>query len=149
MAPPLPATLALPHGWSRQDFGFLETTQTAEWIDWNNQSAKWVPRVFLWRYKAGDGYMRSTSSLSDIIADIVSTLRTERAKLYVSKAQRVCGGERAGWFLSYVKTSDDPPLRFDETLFVAGDTIFRAIYIRAAGQPEDAKTRQALNTLCD
>jgi hypothetical protein len=148
MAPPLPATLALPHGWSRQDFGFLETTDTAEWIDWTNQTAKWVPRVFLWRFKAKEGYMRSVPSLHDTIADILSTLRNENAKVFVSRAQTVCNGQRSGWFLSYIKTMDDPPLQFDETLFVDGENIYRATYIRVVGQREDSKTREALNTLC-
>lgn len=147
MAPPPPASLALPQGWTRQDFGFLGTTETAEWLDWKHQSAKWVPRVFVWRIKAETGYM-SRSSLHDAVHAVLSSLHDEGAKLYASKAQRVCGGERPGWFLSYVKTEDDPPLHLEETIFLDGDTIYRATYIRAAGEPEDAKTREALNTLC-
>lgn len=147
MAPPPPATLALPQGWTRQDFGFLGTTETAEWLDWKNQSAKWVPRVFVWRIKAEAGYM-SRSSLHDAVHGVLSSLHEEGAKLYASKAQRVCDGQRPGWFLSYVKTADDPPLHLEETIFLDGGTIYRATYIRAAGQPEDAKTRAALNTLC-
>lgn len=147
MAPPQPATLALPDGWSRQDFGYLETTDAAEWLNWKKQSAKWVPRVFLWRYKAEEGYM-SRPSLHNTIQEILSSLHDEHAKVYVSRAQAVCDGQRSGWFLSYVKSSDDPPLQFDETLFVADGMIYRATYIRAEGQDEDANTRAALNTLC-
>jgi hypothetical protein len=148
MAPPPPATLALPRGWARQDFGFLGTTQTAEWLDWKNQSTKWVPRLFLWRFKAEEGYMRSKTSLQDTIRKITAQLHDDGAQLYVSKAQTVCGGQQPGWFLSYVKTVDDPPLHFEETLFTDGENVYRAIYIRAAGQQEDPKTREALNTLC-
>jgi hypothetical protein len=147
LAPPPPATLALPKGWSRQDFGFLGTTKAAEWIDWKNQSAKWVPRVFVWRIDADPAYM-SRPSLRDAIAQVLSTLHDERAKMYASRAQAVCNGQRPGWFLSYVKTEDDPPLHMEETIFMDGSTIYRATYVREAGQQEDAKTRAALNTLC-
>jgi len=134
-------------GWARQDFGYLETTEAAVWLDWTKQSARWVPRVFLWRFKPGEAYMRRPS-LKDTIHEILSSLRDEGAKVSISKAQAVCGGQRLGWFLSYVKPADDPPLQFDDTLFMAGEAIYRATYIRAAGQPEDSKTREALNTLC-
>lgn len=147
MAPPQPATLALPHGWSKQDFGFLDTVDTAEWLDWKHQSAKWVPRVFLWKWKVKTGYM-SRPSLQDTIKQIISSLHDEGAKLYASNAEQVCNGDRAGWYLSYTKTSDTPPIRFDETLYMSGETVYRAMYLRAADQPEDTATRKALDTLC-
>ncbi|MGZ3519043.1 MAG: hypothetical protein ACXVAM_18030 [Vulcanimicrobiaceae bacterium] len=147
LAPPQPASLSLPPGWARQDFGYLAATDTTTWLDWTKRSANWVPRVFLWQRKAEGRYMRQPS-LQDAVEDILASLRAEDAKLYASRAQRVCGGQRPGWFLSYVKPSDDPPLHFDETLFMAGETIYRSTYIRAVDQPEDTKTREALNTLC-
>lgn len=147
LAPPPPATLAVPRGWTRQDFGFLGTTETAEWLNWKNQSARWVPRIFVWRIKAEEGYM-SRSSLQSAVKEMVSSLHDEGAKLYASKAQRVCGGQRPGWFLSYVKPEDDPPLHLEETIFMDGETIYRATYIRAADQKEDPQTREALNSLC-
>lgn len=147
LAPPPPATLALPQGWTREDFGFLGTTKAAEWLDWKNQSAKWVPRVFVWRIDADPAYM-SRPSLHDAVAQVLSTLHDERARMYISRAQAVCNGQRPGWFLSYVKTEDDPPLHLEETMFMDGTTIYRATYIRAAGQREDQQTRAALNTLC-
>ena len=147
LAPPPPATLALPQGWSRQDFAFLGTTNAAEWLDWKNQSKKWVPRVFVWRVPAEEGYM-SRPSLHDTIAQVLSTLHDERAKIYASRSQAVCDGHREGWFLSYVKTEDDPPLHLEETIFMDGTTIYRATYVRAAEQQEDPKARAALNTLC-
>ncbi len=148
LAPPPPASLALPSGWSRQDFAFLGTTDTAEWLDWSKtkQSAKWVPRVFLWRMKTEAGYMHAPS-LHDAVAHILTSLRQD-ARLHASRAQRVCDGQSEGWYLSYVKPDDDPPLHFDETVFMAGDKVFRAIYIRAVDQPEDPKTLEALNSLC-
>lgn len=90
----------------------------------------------------------SRPSLHDGVQKILATLHGENAKIYASKAQQVCNGQRAGWFLSYMKPGDEPPLHFDEALYMAGDTIYRAIYIRAVGQPEDAKTRNSLTTLC-
>jgi hypothetical protein len=147
MGPPQPATLALPHGWTKQDFGFLDTIETTEWLDWKHQSAKWVPRVFLWKWKVKTGYM-SRPTLPDTIKQIIETLHNEGAKLYASNAEQVCDGQRPGWYLSYEKTSDTPPIRFDETLYMTGETVYRAMYLRAADQPEDAQTRKALDTLC-
>jgi hypothetical protein len=147
MGPPQPATLALPHSWAKQDFGYLDTLDTTEWLDWKHQSAKWVPRVFLWKWKVKIGYM-SRPSLQGTIKQIIDSLHDEGAKLYASNAEQVCGGQRSGWYLSYTKTSDTPPIRFDETLYMTGETVYRAMYLRAADQPEDVATRKALDTLC-
>jgi hypothetical protein len=147
LSPPQPAALALPPGWAKQDFGNKAATDTTVWLQWTKQRGAFVPRVFLWQRKADPLYMRRPT-LQDAVQDVLTTLRAHDAKLYTSKAQRLCGGERPGWFFSYVKPDDDPPAHFDETLFFAGDTIYRATYIRPADQPEDTTTREALNTLC-
>jgi hypothetical protein len=147
LSPPQPAALALPPGWSRQDFGNKAATDTTLWLDWTKQAGDFVPRVFLWQTAAAAPYMRRPS-LRDAVQDVLSALHAEDATVFASRAQRVCGGARPGWFLSYVKSGEDPPLHFDETLFMSGQTIYRATYIRPANQPEDAKTREALNTLC-
>ena len=147
MAPPQPATLALPAGWSRQDFGFLATTDATIWLDRTSHRGKWIPRVFLWDKKIEPGYMQRPS-LHDVVKDILDSLHDEHAKMYSSEAHRVCNGLRTGWFLSYSKPDEDPPLHFDETLFMSGDTVYRATYIRALDQPEDTKARDALDTLC-
>jgi hypothetical protein len=147
MAPPQPATLALPHGWTKQDFGFLGTIDTTEWLDWKHQSAKWVPRVFLWKWKVKTGYM-SRPSLQETIKQILASLHDEGAKIYASNSEHVCDGQRPGWYLSYTKTSDTPPIRFDETLYMSGEIFYRAMYLRAADQPEDSATRKALDTFC-
>ena len=148
LAPPPPAYIALPSGWNRQGFAFLGTTETAEWLNWSKtkHSEKWVPRVFLWRMKMESGYMQGLS-LHDAVQHILATLHQD-AKITVSKAQRVCDGEREGWFLSYVKPDDDPPLHFDETVLLADGKVYRAMYIRSVNQPEDADTRDALKSLC-
>jgi hypothetical protein len=147
LSPPQPASLSLPPGWEKQDYGNKAATDTTLWLDWTKQSGPLVPRVFLWQRKAVAGYMRRPS-LQDAVQDVLASLRSANAKVYASKAQRVCSGKRQGWFFSYVKPWDDPPAHFDETLFMAGDTIYRATYIRADDQPEDTKTREGLNTLC-
>jgi hypothetical protein len=117
------------------------------WLDWTKQSANFVPRVMLWQMQAVEPYMRRPS-LQDAVQNVLSSLRAGNAKVYTSKAQRVCGGERPGWFFSYLKPSGDPPLYVEETLFAASETIYRATYVRPADQPEDTKAREALNTLC-
>jgi hypothetical protein len=148
LGPPPPASLALPSGWSRQDLAFLGTTSTAEWLDWTHskKTDKWVPRIFLWQMNAKPGYMRRPT-LDDAVKQILDTLHDD-ARMQTSRAQLVCNGERRGWFFSYVKPEDDPPLHFEETVYMSGEKIYRAIYIRSVDQPEDPQTRAALNTLC-
>jgi hypothetical protein len=147
LSPPQPAALSLPPAWAKQDFGNKAATDTTLWLDWTKQSGTFVPRVFLWQLKAVAGYMRGPS-LQDAVEDVLASLRARDATVYISKAQRVCSGKRPGWFFSYVKPSEDRLLHYDETLFMAGDTIYRATYIRRDDQPEDTKTREGLNTLC-
>lgn len=148
LGPPPPASLSLPSGWSRQDLAFLGTTTTAEWLDWTHskKTDKWVPRIFLWQMNAKPGYMHRPT-LDDAVKQILDTLHDD-ARMQTSRAQLVCNGERRGWFFSYVKSEDDPPLHFDETVYMTGEKIYRAIYIRSVDQPEDPQTRAALNTLC-
>jgi hypothetical protein len=149
LGPPQPAALALPQGWKRQDFGNIAETDTTIWVDWKKQTPNFVPRVFLWQKKidANAGYMHRPS-LNDAVAEVLTSLHADDAEIYISRSERVCNGERAGWYLSYVKRDDDPPLRFDETVFLVDQTIFRATYIRRADQAEDPETRKALDTLC-
>lgn len=143
---PPQGALSVPRDWDKQDFGNIAETSVTLWLDWTKQTASFVPRLFLWQKKEDPEMPRP--SLQDAVQDVLSTLHNEDDKVYASNAQRVCGGKRPGWFFSYVKPGDDPPLHFEETLLVAGGTIYRATYIRPAGQPEDPKARDALNTLC-
>jgi hypothetical protein len=144
---PQKASLSLPPLWAKQDYGNKAATDVEVWLDWTKQSANFVPRVMLWQMQAVEPYMRQPS-LQDAVHDVLTSLRAGDAKVHTSKAQRVCGGERPGWFFSYLKPSGDPPLRVEETLFAVGETIYRATYVRPADQPEDTKAREALNTLC-
>jgi hypothetical protein len=140
-----PASLSVPAQWARANIG-IGTTDVAMWLDWRKQRSKWIPRVALWGMKLQPAYMRH-QTLQVAIHDIVSALRDD-AVIQVSKAQRVCSGRRAGWFLSYLKRGDDPPLHFDEALFLVGNEIYRAMYIRAIDEPEDPRMLEALRTLC-
>jgi hypothetical protein len=146
-APSQGASISLSPDWAKQDYGNMAATDVKIYLDWTKQSANFVPRVMLWQMQAADPYMRRPS-LQDAIQAVSSSVRARGTKIDVSKAQRVCDGERPGWFFSYLDTTEDPALRVEETLFAAGDTVYRATYLRPADQPEDPKARAALNTLC-
>ncbi|GAC1498713.1 MAG: hypothetical protein NVS1B2_21890 [Vulcanimicrobiaceae bacterium] len=139
------AKLKVPVNWDKQDFANGAAADTTMWLDFRKARGAIVPRVFLLHLKTT--YL-SGPTLQDAVHDISENLQSEGAKLYVSKAMRVCGGKRLGWFLSYRKPKDDPPLEFVDTLYVKGDTVYRATYSRPDGQPQDAKTITALSTLC-
>jgi hypothetical protein len=114
-------------------------------MDFKKARGAFVPQVMLWHVNAA---FLSGPSLDDAVRDIVGSLRAEGAKVFVSKPQRVCGGKRLGWFLAYKKLNTDPPWQFEDTLYMAGDTVYRATYSRPDGLAEDEKTRAALDTLC-
>jgi hypothetical protein len=145
--PPGGPTIALPQSWGAAP-NFDEIVKNAKlFYDWKHQSSDFVPRIFLWHDDAPAQYM-SRPSLRDVVGQVLASIRSENDKLYASRPQPVCRGGQPGWFFSYVKTSDDPPLHVDETLFLDGDSIYRATYVREANQPEDPKTVDALKTLC-
>lgn len=136
------ASLTLPLGWARQDFGAKGSPEMVGiWLDLTKQSSEFVPRVFLMQRQA------QGASLRDVVRDTVGSLDAAPHSKYISKAQRLCAGRRAGWFLSYLKRGD-PPLHVDEVILLADETISTASYIRSARQPEDMDMRKALNTLC-
>lgn len=139
------AALKLPASWATQDNGNAAAANMTVWMDFKKARGAFVPQVMLWHVNAA---FLSGPSLHDAVQDIVGSLRAEGAKVYASKAQLVCGGKRLGWFLAYKKPNTDPPWRFEDTLYMAGDTVYRATYSRPDGEPEDEKTRVALNTLC-
>ncbi len=139
------AALKLPESWATQDNGNAASANMTVWMDFKKARGAFVPQVMLWHVNAA---FLSGPSLHDAIHDIVESLRAEGAKVYVSKAQPVCGGKRLGWFLAYEKPHTDPPWQFEDTLYMAGDTVYRATYSRPDGQAEDKKTRAALDTLC-
>ncbi len=139
------ATLKVPVNWDKQDFANGAAADTTLWLDFRKARGAVVPRVFLLQLKTT--YL-SGPTLQDAVHDILGNLRAQGARVHVSKATRLCGGRRLGWLLTYRKPNDDPPLQFVDTLYVAGDTVYRATYSRPDGQPEDEKTRVALSTLC-
>jgi hypothetical protein len=139
------AALKLPASWATQDNGNAAAANTTVWMDFKKARGPFVPQVMLWHVNAA---FLSGPTLNDAIHDIVASLHAEGAKVYVSKAQRVCGGKRLGWFLAYEKPNGDPTWQFEDTLYLAGDTVYRATYSRPDGEAEDQKTRAALDTLC-
>jgi hypothetical protein len=143
--PHQPTALKLPASWATQDNGNAAASNTTVWMDFKKARGAFVPQVMLWHVNAA---FLSGPSLKDAIHDIVESLRAEGAKVYVSKEQRVCGGKRLGWFLAYAKPHSDPPWQFEDTLYMAGDTVYRATYSRPDGEAEDKATRAALDTLC-
>ncbi len=139
------AALSLPASWATQDNGNAAASNMTVWMDFKKARGAFVPQVMLWHVNAA--YL-SGPSLHDAVHDIVESLRAQGAKVYVSKAQLVCSGKRLGWFLAYEKPTSDPPWQFEDTLYMSGDTVYRATYSRLDGQEEDKGTRAALNTLC-
>ncbi len=140
-------SLAVPSGWEKHDIGHEGTQDAALWLDWSKQTAEFVPRVFLWQKPmiAEDG---RRLSLREAVHDVVAYLNDEGDKLFENRAQRVCGGRRLGWFLSYDKPEDDPPVHIDDVFLMDGSTVYRATYARPIEQREDVRTRRALNSLC-
>ncbi|MGZ3563728.1 MAG: hypothetical protein ACXVAS_18130, partial [Vulcanimicrobiaceae bacterium] len=89
------------------------------WLDWSKQTAEFVPRVFLWQRQITDPDA-SKPSLQSAVQDVLDIIHSEGDKLYTSEPQRVCEGTRPGWFLSYDKPEDEPPIHVEDTLYVAG-----------------------------
>lgn len=147
MQPALGPSLSVPSGWEKHDIGHEGMQEAALWLDWSKQTSDFVPRVFLWQKPmvADDG---RRLSLREAVRDVVAYLHDEGDKLFENRAQRVCGGRRLGWFLSYDKPEDDPPVHIDDVFLMDGDTVYRATYARPVHQREDPRTRRALNTLC-
>jgi hypothetical protein len=140
-------SLSVPSGWEKHDIGHEGMQDAALWLDWSKQTAEFVPRVFLWQKPMMDEDGRRLS-LREAVHDVVAYLRDEGDKLFESRAQRVCGGKRLGWFLSYDKPEDDPPVHIDDIFLKDGDTVYRATYARPIEQKEDVRTRRALSSLC-
>lgn len=140
-------SLSVPSGWEKHDIGHEGMQDAALWLDWSKQTAEFVPRVFLWQKPmiSDDG---RRLSLRETVHDVVAYLHDEGDKVFENRAQRVCGGRRLGWFLSYDKPEDDPPVHIDDVFLLDGATVYRATYARPIEQREDVRTRRALNSLC-
>jgi hypothetical protein len=140
-------SLSVPSGWEKHDIGHEGMQDAALWLDWSKQTAEFVPRVFLWQKPMMDADGRRLS-LREAVHDVVAYLHDEGDKLFESRAQPVCGGRRLGWFLSYDKPEDDPPVHIDDIFLMDGTTVYRATYARPIEQKEDVRTRRALSSLC-
>lgn len=140
-------TVKLPAGWDKQDFGNVAMRDTAVYLDWTKQSKNFVSHVLVTKLKDSDGYVKA-GSLQAAVRDRLEGLRAGAATVNVSEPARVCHGTRPGWFFSYTKLWDDPPLHFDESLFIANGAVYMAVYMHATDQPEDQRTLKALTSLC-
>ncbi len=145
---PIPASpsLSAPRGWAKQDYGNIAENGVTLWLDWHHQTARFVPRLLLWQRRVE--LDAPDPSLDGAVGDVLDTLQREGDKVYASRAEAACNGTRPGWFISYEKLYDDPPMRYEEALFVFGKTVYRATYVRPADLPEDRDAREALRTLC-
>ena len=139
------AALRLPTNWAAQDMANTVAADTTLYLDFKKARGAFVPRVFLVHLQTT--YL-SDPTLHGAVEDILGSLRQYGTHVLASKPQRVCGGRFDGWFLSYSRPRGDPPGQYENVLFMQGDTIFRVMYTRPFGEPEDPKTRAALDTLC-
>lgn len=142
------AVLAVPVEWRREGLVPINAPPVTLWLDWKKQTADFVPRIFLWQKTADSAGRHRRPSLHDAVREVLGSLSTQDIVLERSSAQRVCRGHSDGWFLSYAKMWDEPPLHFEETILIDGETIYRATYIRPVDAPEDRAARDALMTLC-
>jgi hypothetical protein len=140
-------TVKLPAGWGKQDFGNVPLTDTTVYLDWTKQSKNFVSHTIVTKLKGSEGFVKA-GSLQSAVRDRLAGLRAGAATVNLSKPSRVCRGTRPGWFFSYTKLWDDPPLHFDESLFISNGAVYMAVYMHAADQPEDQRTLQALKSLC-
>ena len=139
------ATIKLPANWGAQDLANGAAANTTLWLDFKKAKGAFVPRVFLMRLKTA--YL-SEPSLTGAVNDIQAALKPDRARIFASKPQRFCGGTLDGWFLSYERPGEDLPGDYENVIFMKGSDVYRIIYSRPAGQPEDAQTRAALDAIC-
>ena len=150
VTPPMMATVSLPKNWQTTYMGSARVNDRdiKMWLDWSNQTAEFVPRVYLW-HRAVDGLDPRDVTLRDEINLVLAQLKNEGGvKFYESHAARVCNGRYPGWFLSYDKTGSDPKVHIDDMLTMAHGQIYRATYVRTLDVKESAVTRASLASLC-
>ncbi|HTZ56134.1 MAG TPA: hypothetical protein VMB20_13840 [Candidatus Acidoferrum sp.] len=150
VAPPMTATLLLPPNWKTTYMGSARVNDrdVRLWLDWSDQSAEFVPRVFLWR-RAIDAMDPREVTLRVAVAGVLAQLKDEGGvKFYASRPERVCNGRYPGWFLSYDKLDGDPHIHIDDLLLVANNFIYRATYVRTLDVRESPKTVAAMRSLC-
>jgi hypothetical protein len=136
------ATLAVPDTWSRQDFGAKASPSLiAMWLDRTKAGAQFIPRIFLM------GEAEPDTSLNDVVREALRTFESSGDTVRVSKPQRLCNG-RPGWYFAYSQQGAESPLAAEQTILVANGVVYKATYVRAAGDAEDPDARRALSTLC-
>jgi hypothetical protein len=148
--PPMTATVSLPKNWQTTYMGSARVNDRdiKMWLDWSNQSAEFVPRVYLW-HRDIDALDPREVSLRDEVNTVLAQLKDEGgARFYANRAARVCNGRYPGWFLSYDKTDAEPKVHIDDMLMIAHGQIYRATYVRTLDEKEDPKTQAALESLC-
>ena len=137
--------LKIPLSYDTQDLANGAASDVSKYVDFSKAKGAFVPQVWLVHLKTS--YL-SGPTLHDAVHDIVTSLEPDGAKISVSKPQRVCHGKYPAWFLSYSQPGQDLPGQYENILFLQGGTMYRVMYSRPLGQPEDPKTRAAMNALC-
>jgi hypothetical protein len=137
--------LKMPVEYDTQDLANGAASDVSKYVDFYKAKGAFVPQVWLVHLKTS--YL-SGPTLQDAVHDIVASLGPDGAKISASKPQRICRGKYPAWFLSYSQPDQDLPGQYESILFVEGDTMYRVMYSRPLGQPEDPQTRAAMNALC-
>ncbi len=137
--------IRMPVTYDTQDLGNGATSEISKFVDFSKAKGAFVPQVWVVQLKTS--YL-SGPTLQDAVHDIVASFQPDVEKMSASKPQRVCHGKYRAWFLSYARPGEDLPGDYENILFVAGDTMYRVMYSRPLGQPEDPQTRAAMNALC-
>jgi hypothetical protein len=137
--------LKMPITYDTQDLANGAASDVSKYVDFSKAKGAFVPQVWLVHLKTS--YL-SGPTLQDAVHDIVASLAPDGAKISASKPQRVCHGKYPAWFLSYSQPDQDLPGQYENILFVEGDTMYRVMYSRPLGRPEDPQTRAAMNALC-
>ncbi len=137
--------LKMPLRYDTQDLANGAASDISKYVDFSKAKGAFVPQV--WLVHLNVSYL-SGPKLQDAVHDIVASLAPDGAKITASKPQRVCHGKYPAWFLSYAQPTQDLPGQYESILFVEGDTMYRVMYSRPLGQPEDPETRASMNALC-
>lgn len=137
--------LRMPLQYDTQDLGNGAASDISKYVDFSKAKGAFVPQV--WLVHLNVSYL-SGPTLKDAVHDILASLQPDGAKISASKPQRVCHGKYAAWFISYSQPTQDLPGQYESILFLHGDTMFRVMYSRPLGQPEDPQTRASMNALC-
>lgn len=148
--PPVEAVIALPKNFQTTYLGSARVNDRdiKMWLDWSNQSAEFVPRVYLW-HRAIDALDPREVSLHDEVQTILAQLKDEGdIKFYANHAARACNGRYPAWYLSYDKDDADPHVHIDDMLLIANGQVYRATYVRTLDEKEDAAARAALTSMC-